>query len=185
MRVEDPVVRVVEPGRLDTPPEEGFRLAHEELVERVLACDQHCKTVIAPAGASPLLAQRGDGSREAHGDRAVEPPDVDSELERVGCGDAKQLAVHQPSLDLPPLRGRVAGAVRCESRGCRGVDTLGGEAVDQLGRLPALGEADRAQTARDEPGHQERRLRQRARANAELRVEQSRIPEDDVALRPG
>ena len=34
----------------------------------------------------------------------------------------------------------------------------------------------------DETGHEERRLRERARPDAELRVEQRRVPEHDVAL---
>ena len=55
--------------------------------------------------------------------------------------------------------------------------------MDQLGGLAALCEADRAQTARHEPGHQERCFGERARADAEIRVEQRRIPEHDIALR--
>ena len=158
MRVEDPRVRVVEARRLDAPLEQRLRLAHEELVERVLARDEHREAVAAAAGPAPLLAQRGDRAGEAHRDRAVELADVDSELERVRRRDAEELALHKPPLDLTPLRGRVAGAVGSEPRGGRGVDAVGGEAVDQLCRLAALREADRAQPARDEPRHQERRL---------------------------
>ena len=185
MRVEDARVRMVEPRRLDPALEQRLGLAHEELVERVLARDEHREAVAAASGPAPLLAQRGDGAGEADRDRAVELADVDPELERVRRRDAEQLAVHQPPLDLAPLRRRVAGAVGGEARGGRGVDAVGGEAVDQLGGLAALREADRAQAPRDEPGHQERRLRERARADPELRVEQRRIPEDDVALAPG
>ena len=91
----------------------------------------------------------------------------------------------KPALDLTSLRRRVAGAVGSEpSRRC-GVDAVGREAVDQLGRLAALREADRAQPARHEPRHQERRFGERAGANAELGIEERRVPEDDVALRPG
>ena len=104
----------------------------------------------AAPGPSPLLAQRGDRAGEADRDRAVELADVDPELERVGGRDAEQLALHQPPLDLPALRGRVPGAVGREPGGSRGVDPVGGEAVDQLRRLAALREADRAQPARDE-----------------------------------
>ena len=56
MRVEDAMIRVVEPRRLDTAREQGLGLAHEELVECVLACDEHGEAVLAPAGAPPLLA---------------------------------------------------------------------------------------------------------------------------------
>ena len=183
--IEDPRVRVIEPRRLDLAPEQGLGLAHEELVERVLARDQHREPVTAAPGPSPLLAQRGDGAGEAHRDRAVQLADVDAELERVGCRDSEQLPVHQPAFDLATLRGRVAGPVRRQPGSGRRVDPVGGEAVDQLGRLAALREADRAQAARDEARHEQRRLRERARPHAELRVEQGRIPEHDVALGAG
>ena len=58
VRVEHARVRVVEDRRLDAAPEQRLRLAHEELVERVLARDQHREPVAAAAGAAPLLAQR-------------------------------------------------------------------------------------------------------------------------------
>ena len=102
------------------------------------------------------------------------------ELERVRRGDAEQLALEQPPLDLAPLRGRVAGAVGRERRVVP--EPVGGEAVDQLGRAPALGEAERAQAARDEVGQQPRRLAERARSQAELLVGQRRVPERDRPL---
>ena len=154
--------------------EQRLGLAHEELVERVLARDEDREAVPAAPGPAPLLAQRGDRAGEADRDRAVELADVDPELERVGGRDAEQLALHQPPFDLPALRRRVPGAVGRETGGSRGVDSVGGEAVDQLRRLAALREADRAQPARDEAGHEQRRLRERARPHAELRVEQRR-----------
>ena len=54
--------------------------------------DEHCEAVAAPPGPAPLLAQRGDRAGEADRDHGVEQPDVDPELERVGRGDAEQLA---------------------------------------------------------------------------------------------
>ena len=45
--------------------QQRLRLAHEVLVERVLARDEHGEAVPAPARASPLLAQRRDGARES------------------------------------------------------------------------------------------------------------------------
>ena len=149
MAVEDARVRVVEDRRLDAAAEQRLGLAHEVLVERVLARDEHGEAVAAPPGAAPLLAQRRDRAREADRDRAVERADVDPELERVGRRDAEQLAGHQPLLDLAPLRRRVAGAVRREPRRRSSASTpVGREAVDQLGRLAALREADRPQAAR-------------------------------------
>ena len=76
--------------------------------------------------------------------------------------DAEQLARDEPPLDLAPLRRRVAGAVRARARRGRRPSAVGGEAVDQLGRLAALREAERPQAARDELGHQPRRLAERA-----------------------
>ena len=137
------------------------------------------------ARASPLLPERGDGSREADRDRAVEEADVDPELERVRRRHAEELALDEPPLDLAPLLGGVAGAVRGEPARGRGVDALGGEAVDQLGRLAALREADRPQPARRELGEEPRRVAERARAQAELGVEQRRVPDDDLALGAG
>ena len=62
-------VRVVEDRGLDAPPEQLVGLAHEELVEAVLARDQHREPAAAAAGASPLLAQRRDRAGEADRDR--------------------------------------------------------------------------------------------------------------------
>ena len=115
--VEDARVRVVEDRRLDAPAEQRLRLAHEVLVERVLARDEHGEPVAAAAGAAPLLAQAGDRAGEADRDHAVEQADVDPELERVRGGDAEQLARDEPPLDLAPLRRRVAGAVGREAAG--------------------------------------------------------------------
>ena len=114
MRVEDPRVRVVEDRRLDAAREERVRLAREELVERVVARDEDREPAVAPSGASPLLAQRRDGSREADRDRAVEEADVDPELERVGRRHAEELALDEPPLDLAALLRGVAGAVGSE-----------------------------------------------------------------------
>ena len=154
--VQDPRVGMVEDRRLDPALQQRLGLAHEELVERVLAGDEHRQAVTAATGASPLLPQARHRAREADRDGAVEEADVDAELQRVGGRDAEQLSLDQPPLDLPPLRGRVAGAVgRQPGRRLR-VEALRSEAVDELDGLAALGEADRAQAARDklreEPG---------------------------------
>ena len=100
-----------------------------------------------------------------------------------GRRDAEQLARHQPLLDLAALRRRVARAVRRQPRGHRRLDPLGREAVDQLDRLAALREADRPQPVRDEVGQQARGVAERAGADAELGVDQLRVPERDRPLR--
>ncbi len=184
VRIEDSWVRVVETRRLDASLEQRLRLPHEELVERILTGNHDRKTSLAASRATPLLPERGDRPRKADGDRAVEPADVDAELERVGRCDAEQLAVRQPSLDLATLSRRVTGAIGGQPRSGRGVDPVRSEAMNQLGRLPALREADRAQAAGDERGHEERGLGQRACPDTELRIEQRRIPEDDIPCGP-
>ena len=73
----------------------------------------------AAAGASPLLAEARDRAGKADRDGGVEVADVDPELERVGRGDAEELALDEPPLDLAPLLRRVAGAVGSEARGGR------------------------------------------------------------------
>ena len=180
MAVEHARVLVVEDRGLDAPAEQRPRLAHEVLVERVLAGDEHRQPVPAPARAAPLLPQRGDRAGEADRDHAVEQADVDPELERVRRADAEQLALEQPPLDLAPLLRRVAGAVGREPRVV--AEPVGGEAVDQLGRAAALGEAERPQAALDQVGHQLRRLAERRGAQAELLVGQRRVPERDRPL---
>ena len=54
--------------------------------------------------------------------------------------------------------------------------------MDQLGRLAALGEGQRAQPALDEHRLERRGLGERRRPQAELPVEQRRVPEHDRAL---
>src|SRR5262249_18015715 len=109
--------------------------------------------------------------------------DVDAELERIGRRHAEQLALDEAALDRTPLRGRVPGTVRREPFARLLVDSLAREPVDQLRALPALREADRAKPARDERGHDSRRIAARARAEAELCVEQLWVPQDDSSFR--
>src|SRR6185437_6477896 len=70
--VEDAWVRMVEDRGLHAALQERLGLAHEILVESVLARDQPRKTVPSPACPSPLLAQGRDRAREADRDGAVE-----------------------------------------------------------------------------------------------------------------
>ena len=57
--------------------------------------------------------------------------------------------------------------------------------MDQLDRLAALREADRPQALRDEPGEQARGVAEGAGADAELGVDQLRVPERDRPLGRG
>ncbi len=129
-----------------------------------------------------MLAQRRDGAGKADRDRAVQQPDVDAQFECVGGGNAQQLALDESAFDVTSLSGCVAGAVGSEALGDFGVHSLHRETVNQLCGLPALREADRAQAAGDEVGHQLRCIAQRARAQTKLGVQQLRVPEQDRAL---
>src|SRR5581483_1383755 len=126
-------VCVVEDRRLDTAPEQLARLAHEVLVERVLAPDEDREAVAAAPRAAPLLPERRDRAGKPDRDDRVEQPYVDPELERVRRGDAEQIAFGEAPLDLAALRARVPGAVGGESRVV--AEALGREAMHELGRL--------------------------------------------------
>ena len=115
--VEDPAVLVIEDRRFDAAAEQGLGLAHEVLVERVLACDEDGEALPPAAGPAPLLAEARNGAGEADRDHRVEGADVDPELERVRRADAEELAREEPLLDLAPLRRRVAGAIGREGGG--------------------------------------------------------------------
>ena len=92
-----------------------------------------------------------------------------------------------PSTSRRSISRRCAGESRPVRREARGQLSRhpGGrrcEPADQLGSLAALREAERAQAALDEAGHQPRRFAERARAQSELGVGQRRVPQRDRAL---
>ena len=95
----------------------------------------------------------------------------------------EQIALRQASFDLAPLAGGVAGAIRGEA----GVvaDPLGGEAMDELGRLAALRKGQRAQPVLDERRLQLRGLGQRRCAQTQLGVLERGVPEHDRPFRTG
>ncbi len=94
----------------------------------------------------------------------------------------EQLALDEAPFDVATLLGGVSGPVRRESLRGRLVHAIGGEAVDELGAAAALGEADRAQSARYERGVQTGRVAECGRSLSELLVEQFRVPERDRPL---
>ena len=65
MGVEDPWIRVVDDRRFDSPREQRVRLSSEELIERILARDEHREASSTTTCAAPLLPQRRDRAREA------------------------------------------------------------------------------------------------------------------------
>ena len=130
-----------------------------------------------------MLAKRRDRSGKTDGDRAVEKADIDSELERIRRGHAEELALDQATFDLAALLRRVPRAVWGEPARRRDVQALRGEAVDELGGLAALGEADRPQPARRQLGEESCGISERARAEPELGVEERWVPDHDLAFR--
>ena len=92
MTVEDARILVVEDRGLDSAAEQRLRLAHEVLVERVLARDHARRARGLAARPAPLLAQAGHRAGESDRDHRVERPDVDPELERVRRAHSEQLA---------------------------------------------------------------------------------------------
>ena len=132
MAVEHTWVGVIEDRGLDPALHERVRIPHEELIQSVLARHEHREPLAAPASTAPLLAQARHRARETDRERAVEETYVDAELECVGRGDAEEVALDEPLLDLAALCGRVARAVRGKTRGQLRSDALRGEAVDEL-----------------------------------------------------
>src|SRR4029078_4806080 len=124
-----------EDGRLHSTVHQRLGRPQKELVERVLVWGEDGEALASPSRAAPLLAQAGHCPGEADRDCTVQEPDVDSELERVGGGDAEQVAFDEASLDVAPLRRRVAGSIRGEANRQVGSDALGREAGAELRRL--------------------------------------------------
>src|SRR5262249_45346093 len=94
--VEHARVLVVEDRGLDAAAEECGRLAHEVLVERVLARDEDRQPVTASARSAPLLEEDGHGPRKADREARWGPPDVDPGLRRVRGAASSS----------PPAKGR-------------------------------------------------------------------------------
>ena len=105
MPVEDARVRMVEDRGFDGSRQQGLGLAHEVLVERVLARHEHGETGCAAACPAPLLPQRRDGAGKPTDIAQSSEPMSIPELERVRRRDAEQLSGHQALLDLASLRG--------------------------------------------------------------------------------
>ena len=180
---EDARVRVVEQRRLDAPAEQLLGLAHEVLVEPVLARDEHGEPVPAPPGAAPLLAQRRDRAREADGDHRVEQADVDPELERVRRGHAEQVARRRAA-----ARSRAA-APACSRRGrARARESSPSRSAVKRwissAALRLFANVSVRRPRSTSPACSFAASASGERAQAELLVEQRRVPEHDRALGP-
>ena len=84
----------VDQGVLKALVEEGFGVAHEVLVQRVVQCYQNAeRTSFSPATSSCLLPGAGDSPRIAGKDRCLQVADVYSKLHGVGGYHTGKLAV--------------------------------------------------------------------------------------------
>jgi len=99
----DRVVREVDDRALRLLLEEVLRMAQDVLVQRRVAGDEHGErlALVAPRAAE-ALPERLPGSRIPHEDRAVDPADVDADLERAGRRDAVELPIFEPVFRTAP-----------------------------------------------------------------------------------
>ena len=131
-----------------------------------------CRSDAIPPGKPTLIAQ------------SSRPMSTPSSSALVATTPSRRPSV-SPRLDLAALLGGVSGAVGRDPRRQLGrvqQQALAGVAVHQLTGLARLREHDRAQPARDQPHHQRRGLAQRAGTDAQLGVQQRRVPDAHVAL---
>ena len=141
---EDERVGGVDHRALGRPFEQRPRVAHEPLVELVVAGDEHREGGLAgPADAADLLPRGGDRAGEAVDDAGVEAADVDAELERGRADDAAQRPRRERAFDLAPLVGEVAGPVGPHRAGEHRRPALHLRG-DDLGGAPAPTEGDHA-----------------------------------------
>src|SRR5262249_15907808 len=86
----------------------------------------------SPSPHPPVRGQRGAGAGKPDRDHRVEQADVDPEFEGIGRRHSEQFALDEAPLDVAPLRGRVAGAVRRQPSLVAGAEPLEREPVDEL-----------------------------------------------------
>ena len=141
--------------------------------------------VLAASRAAPLLPDGGDASRVTAADDGVQSAHVHPQLQRVRRDDAEQVSAEEAALYLPSFPWGVAGAVGRDPTRPIDAEPVRGVAVDELRRLPGLGESDGPHTLRDEVGEDEGPLGQQAPPLPLLLVQQRRIAEDDSPLARG
>ena len=103
-------VRVVQvdDGFFHAASEQALRLAHEVLVQGVLAGHQHGVAVPLPARASPALLEARHVAGVARQYRRIEVADVHPQLHGARGDEPVQLASREPPLDVAPVRRQVA-----------------------------------------------------------------------------
>ncbi len=91
---------------------EIVRVAHEVLINGRVVGDQEDQGFLRAATcASGLLPRAGDGAGVADHEAGVEAADINAEFERVGAGDAEDIAFGKTPLDLAALLGEIAAAI--------------------------------------------------------------------------
>ena len=188
VRAVDQLALVVEDRRLDGPAQEVLGVPAEELVQGVLSGHVDRQPAAAPAGPAPHLAQRRHRAGEGHHHRGVELPDVDPELQGVGCDHGQELAAGEPALELAALLRGVARTVGRDLAGqllVRARHGVGDEPAQDLHALSRLHEADRPGPAEHQARDHLRGLGERRRPRARGAVGQRRVPDRDPPLRRG
>ena len=105
-------IRRIDHHPLDRFAQQGFRMMDKVGVQRVVAGDQHHQRPLTSSAATArLLPERGDRPGESGQQHGIQSSDVDSQFQRVGGGQAAQLAVGQGSLEYATVLGEIAGAV--------------------------------------------------------------------------
>ena len=83
-------------GMFLRPPEEGFRMPHQVLVQRVIGTDHDAEGALrASAAAARLLPRAGNSARVAGEESCIDVSYIDAELEGGGSGDSQQIAVEE------------------------------------------------------------------------------------------
>ena len=128
--------------------EEIRRVAHDELIDRRAARDEHGRrSRRAPAGAAGALPGRGDRAGIAGHHRDVERADVDAELERVGGNDGAHLTLAQPALDFAAAIRQVAATIAADRHRPRPAGPETHPSDTSSGSRPPAGSARRESAA--------------------------------------
>ena len=162
MRAEN--IRV---GRVDHDPfdrlvQQRGGIVHQIGIQRVVSGDQHHQRALTTSpGSAGLLPERRHRSGEAGQHDRVEPGDVDAKLQRIGGGQAPQLAVEQRPLECVAVLGQIARTIGRHRLGQLRSDVLQSRTRCQRGQFGAAPRSDKRQGARpfgDQVGHHTGRL---------------------------
>ena len=166
--------------------EEVRRVADDELIDRRAARDEHRRRTRRPAaGAARALPRRGNRPRIAghHRRRRARRCRCPSSSALVDT-TARTQSLAQPALDLAAAIRQIAAAIAADDvrrarRAMKRVLQIGRQDLD---RQPALREQNQLQVVLQELQRDPARFRQIRPANAELRVHDRRVHEEEELL---